>query len=89
MEVKYTQKKVFKVVLWTNVARIEGTTFALQNTCYSTDNRLSDLMNFTSHMFLPITDAKIYSITANELVEETNFININKQHIIMITESKE
>lgn len=86
---EYLPKKAFKVVLWTNVARVEGTTFSLQSASYAKDNRLSDLMNFEGQMFLPITNAKIYSVTANELVGETNFVNINKQHIIMIFEAKE
>lgn len=88
MVMEYTQKKAFRIVLWTNVSKVEGTTFSLQSASYAKDNRLSDLMNFEGQMFLPVSNAKIYSNTTSELIGEASFINVNKQHIIMITEVK-
>ncbi|HHT9124251.1 MAG TPA: DUF6812 domain-containing protein [Candidatus Brocadiia bacterium] len=88
MVMEYQQKKAIKIVLWTNVSKIEGTTFSLQSVSCSKNNRLSDLMNFEEQTFLPISDAKIYSATTNELIGETNFVNVNKRHIIMIAEAK-
>lgn len=89
MAMEYVQKRPIKVVLWTNVAKIEGTTFSLQSANYARDNRLSDLMNFEGQKFLPVSNAKAYSAATNELIGEMSFININKLHIIMITEVEE
>ena len=86
---EYPQKRVIKVVLWTNVSKIEGITFSLQSATYSKDNRLSDLMNFEGQTFLPVSDAKIYSAVTDQLIAETNFVTVNKRHIIMIAEAKE
>ncbi|HLG28909.1 MAG TPA: hypothetical protein VI387_01750 [Candidatus Brocadiales bacterium] len=89
MVVEYPQKKAIKIVLWTNVSKIEGTTFSLQGATCSKNNRLSDLMNFKGHLFLPVSDAKIYSAATDQLIAETNFVTVNKRHIIMIAEAKE
>jgi hypothetical protein len=86
---EYQQKKPINVVLWTNVSRIEGTTFSVQSASYSKDNRLSDLMNYEGQAFLPISDAKIFSSTTDQLITETKFVNVSKRHIIMIAEAKE
>ncbi len=89
MVVEYPQKKAIKIVLWTNVSKIEGTTFSLQGATCSKNNRLSDLMNFEGQPFLPITNAKIYSAVTDQLIAETNFVTVNKRHIIMIAEARE
>lgn len=89
MVTEYQQKKAIKIVLWTNVSKIEGTTFSLQGTTCSKDNRLSDLMNFEGQTFLPVSNAKIYSAATDQLIAETNFVTVNKRHIIMIAEAKE
>ncbi len=86
---EYPQKKAIKIVLWTNVSKIEGTTFSLQGVTYSKDNRLSDLMNFEGQTFIPVSDAKIYSAATDQLIVETNFVTVNKRHIIMIAEARE
>lgn len=89
MITQYTPKRPIKVVLWTNVSRIEGTTFSLLSSAHSKDNRLSDLMNFEGQMFIPISNAKIYSTTGEQLITKSDFINVNKQHIIMLAERKD
>ena len=89
MVTEYQQKKAIKIVLWTNVSKVEGTTFSLQSASSTKDNRLSDLMNFEGQTFLPVTNAKIYSAATDQLIVETNFVTVNKRHIVMIAEAKE
>ena len=49
-----------------------------------TDIRLTDFIN-TSRKFIPITDAKLYDTDHKTFIQETQFVQLNKDFIISIT----
>jgi hypothetical protein len=46
------------------------------------------MLNQEGYHFIPITDAKIYSLKSGSLVDEAAFIAINKNHVVLILEGR-
>ncbi len=70
------------VIIFTTVPhKIEGTVYLVRGT------RLSDMLAHTSQKtdFIPATNCKIYN-NEGKLVYSSDFLSINRRHIIMIFE---
>jgi hypothetical protein len=76
------KKERILVKIQTLQNRIEGNVHLLP------DTRISDMLNQEGHPFLPITDAKIYSLKSGGLVDEAEFVAINKHHVVLIVEKR-
>ncbi len=72
------EKKSIKIQTLQNL--IEGEVYLLPN------NRISDMLNQESFHFIPLTDAKIFSLKAKSLIEEVAFMAVNKYHVVYIHE---
>ena len=51
--------------------------------------RLTDLLDATSKMFLPVTDATIYTVADHRIVGRTKFLSVNKHEIVIIYPKEE
>lgn len=49
------------------------------------DKRLKDEINEDTSRFLPITDAKVYAASNDDLIYQTSFMLVSYSHIISIT----
>lgn len=81
---KYTvkSKKInLKVAIFTQDTKIIGT-------IHIPGGRLTDFLNDKgtgeAELFIPITDASIYTKGSDTMLYFTNFLSINKQHITFI-----
>ncbi len=74
-------KKKIPVAILTQKNRVEGNIYVTQNF------RMTDLLNSAEVTFIAITEARVYSLETGELIEEPDFISINKNHITLVTES--
>ena len=73
------EKEAIEVIILTQNFRVEGTIHILPG------GRLTDFITArTIENFIPITEAKIYSITSADLLYQTNFMNINTNFVILI-----
>ncbi|MBM3334091.1 hypothetical protein FJY63_05465 [Candidatus Sumerlaeota bacterium] len=68
------------VVVRTAEHRIEGLMHVLYN------RRVSDELNSAAEAFIPITKARIYDLDSNTLERESDFIALNKKHVIYVHE---
>jgi len=73
-------KKKIPVTILTLNNRIEGNIYVTKNF------RMTDMLNSSEVIFIAVTEAKIYSVETDELIKETDFVSINKDHIILVTE---
>jgi hypothetical protein len=73
-------KKKIPVAILTLRNRVEGNIYVTQNF------RMTDLLNSPEVTFIAVTEAKVYSLETGELMEEPDFISINKNHVTLITE---
>lgn len=48
------------------------------------DTRLTDFIN-TARQFIPVTDASIYDLDSDKLIEKPDFVQLNRNYIISIT----
>ncbi len=46
--------------------------------------RLTDYMALAERQFVPVTDAKIYTVPSNELLYTVSFLSLNKDFIAFI-----
>lgn len=76
------KKEKVPVKIQTLQNRIEGNVYLLPNT------RITDMLNQEGYHFIPITDAKIYSLKSGGLVDEAEFVAINKNHVVLILEMR-
>ena len=67
-----------EVVIFATNHKIEGEMYLLL------DSRISDELNTRSREFIPVTNAKIYTITGDSLLYSTDFITINKHSIDIV-----
>ena len=74
------KKEKVAVIIQTLQNRIEGNVSLLPNT------RITDALNQDGYHFIPITDAKIYSLKSGNLVDQAEFLAINKHHVVLILE---
>lgn len=76
------KKEKVPITIKTLQNRIEGNVYLLPNT------RITDMLNQEGYHFIPITDAKIYSLKSGSLVDEMEFVAINKYHVVLISETR-
>jgi hypothetical protein len=76
------KKEKVPITIQTLQNRIEGNVYLLPNT------RITDMLNQEGYHFIPITDAKIYSLRSGTLVDEAEFVAINKYHVVLISETR-
>ena len=77
----FVKKETINAIIRTASEKIEGKIFKLPN------NRLLDMLNTGDESFIPVIDAKVYYclVTGNVLFE-SKFLAVNKQHIILIAD---
>ena len=73
------KKETIKTIIRTSCETIEGMVHKYPK------NRLLDTLNLGDEQFIAVCDAKVYSDEDGRLVHETDFIAVNKNHIILIT----
>jgi hypothetical protein len=76
------KKEKVPVTIQTLQNRIEGNVSLLPNM------RITDALNQEGYHFIPITDVKIYSLKSGTLIDETEFLAINKYHVVLILEGR-
>jgi hypothetical protein len=76
------KKEKVPIKIQTLQNRIEGNVSLLPNT------RITDMLNKEGYHFIPITDAKIYSLRSGTLIDEAEFVAINKYHVVLILEGR-
>ncbi len=76
------KKEKVHITIQTLQNRIEGNVYLLPNT------RITDMLNQEGSHFIPITDAKIHSLKSGNLVDEAEFVAINKYHVVLILETR-
>jgi len=74
------KKEKIITTIRTSNERIEGAVFTLPNT------RLLDLLNNQSHQFIPVSEAKVFSEDTGKLLYEVDFMAVNTNHILTMTE---
>jgi len=76
------KKEKVPIKIQTLQNRIEGNVSLLPNT------RITEMLNQEGYHFIPITDAKIYSLRSGTLIDEAEFVAINKYHVVLILEGR-
>jgi hypothetical protein len=71
-------KEKTAVVIYTRNHKIEGDIYLL------IDSRISDELNIRVREFIPITNARIYTLNGDSLLYTTEFVTINKQAIDLV-----
>lgn len=67
-----------EVVVFTRNHKIEGEMYLLM------DSRISDELNVRVKEFIPITNAKIFSLSGDSLLFSTDFVTVNKSSIDLV-----
>jgi len=67
-----------EVVIYTRNHKIEGEVYLLL------DSRLSDELNVRIREFLPVTNARIYTLSGDSLIYSADFVTINKHSIDLV-----
>ena len=78
---KIKKEKVYTLIR-TTCETIEGMIFKRP------DNRMLDSLNVQSGEFIPVTDVRVYSAPDGKLLYETDFMAINKNHIVLICQKR-
>jgi len=74
------KKERVNTVIHTSAEKIEGYVFLLPNT------RLLDLLNSDREQFVPVSEAKVFSESTGKLLYHSDFLAVNKNHVIVIME---
>ena len=74
----YTNKDDVRVVIATQVYRIEGDLHVLSG------SRLTDALNSKAKDFLAITNAKVFAISTDKLLYEPEYLAVNRDSIAVI-----
>jgi len=75
------QKEQVDAIIRTSGEKIEGKIFKLPQ------NRLLDMLNNTEERFIPVLEAKVYSLTTGRLIFESDFLAVNINHIIVLADN--
>jgi hypothetical protein len=67
-----------EVVIYTRNHKIEGEMYLL------VDSRISDELNIRVREFIPVTNARIFTLNGDSLLYQTDFVTVNKQAIDMV-----
>ncbi|MBM3464651.1 MAG: hypothetical protein FJX76_21350 [Armatimonadetes bacterium] len=70
------QKK--EVIIYTRNHKIEGEIYTL------IDTRISDELNVRVREFVPVTNARIFSLNGDVLLYTTDFVTVNRQAIDLV-----
>ncbi len=76
-------KEPTPVVIFTRNHRVEGEIYMLS------DSRLTDELNARVRSFIPVTNARIYSLTGDSLLYQADFVTLNKNAIDIVISSYE
>ncbi len=76
---QYIKKETIRTIIRTPSETIEGIIHKRPK------NRLLDTLNLGEEQFIAVCDAKVFSEEDGKLVHETDFIAVNKNHIVLIT----
>lgn len=76
----FVQKETINAIIRTSGEKIEGKISKLPN------NRLLDMLNQGDDSFIPVTDAKVYSLITGNVLFESEFLAVNKINIILIAD---
>lgn len=74
----YTNKDRVRVVIATQMYRIEGEVYVLSG------SRLTDALNSKAKDFFALTDAKVFSLETDELLYEPAYLAVNRDAISMV-----
>lgn len=74
----YTNKDRVRVVIATQMYRIEGEMYVLSG------SRLTDALNSKAKDFFALTDAKVYSLSGDQLLYEPSYLAVNRDAIAMV-----
>jgi hypothetical protein len=75
------KKVTINTIIRTAGEKIEGAVHCLPNM------RLLDLMNSDDDKFIPVSNAAVYDEESGKLLYEVPFMAVNKNHIIVISET--
>jgi len=78
---KIKKEKVYTLIR-TTCETIEGMIFKRP------DNRMLDSLNVQSGEFIPVTDVRVYSAPDGKLLYETDFMAVNRNHIVLICQKR-
>lgn len=67
-----------EVVIYTRNHKIEGEMYLL------VDSRISDELNIRVREFIPVTNARIFTLSGDSLLYQTDFVTVNKMSIDMV-----
>jgi hypothetical protein len=67
-----------EVVIFTRNHKIEGEIYLLM------DSRVSDELNVRIREFIPVTNAKVYTLSGDSLLYTADFLSVNKHSIDMV-----
>ena len=82
MAYKTMVKKVkISTIIRTAGEKIEGNVHCLPNM------RLLDLMNSAADNFVPVSNAEVYDEASGKLLYSVPFMAVNKNHVIVISET--
>lgn len=76
----FVQKETINAIIRTSGEKIEGKISKLPS------NRLLDMLNQSEDTFIPVTDAKVYSLVTGNILFESEFLAVNKVNIILIAD---
>ncbi|QPJ64181.1 MAG: hypothetical protein G3M78_01700 [Candidatus Nitrohelix vancouverensis] len=76
-------KDTIGVEIRTTNERIEGKIFKMPK------NRMLDYLNQMEESFIPVTEVSVYDAASGKLLFESEFIALNKKHIIFISDQVE
>lgn len=76
------KKEKINTIIRTAGEKIEGVVYILPNT------RLLDLLNSDRELFIPVSEAKVYSESSGRMLYESEFIAVNKNQVIVIAETQ-
>ena len=67
-----------EVVIFTRNHKIEGEIYLLM------DSRVSDELNVRIREFIPVTNAKVFTLSGDSLLYTADFLSVNKHSIDMV-----
>ena len=76
----FVKKETIDAIIRTSGEKIEGKISKLPS------NRLLDMLNQGDDSFIPVTDAKVFCLVTGNVLFESEFLAVNKQHIILIAD---
>jgi hypothetical protein len=67
-----------EVIIFTRNHKIEGEIYLLM------DSRVSDELNVRIREFIPVTNAKVFTLNGDSLLYTADFLSVNKHSIDMV-----